>query len=346
MQPFMEQFDEIQTQFTRWWQRENTRPLLYAPAHWPRRAQLPPPSADPRDHYFDAPTIARQYAAMARLTAPGGVYFPHCCPLLPTAAFFGATPTFTHGTIWHQPTLDGDAPYADLHFDPANPYFRAVMAMYEQLVELADGQFYLSLPNCYSPLDLLEALRGGTRLSMDLLDRPDEVKAAQAVILDAWRTIYDLGYSLHQRRFDGTAPSFLQAWAPGRSFALQCDFCCNISASMFEEFVVPEVVAQAHYVDFSLFHLDGPGAARHAALLLDIPELDGIQWQKGINGGATLDWLPLLEQIQRAGKCLMVDGSHADVLVLADKLAPEGLFLATACDTPEESQELQRRIGG
>jgi hypothetical protein len=346
MQPFMDNFGEIQEQFRLWWKRENDRPLIYVPSRWPKAEQLPPPPANPRDLFLDAATIAARNTAMAELAHPGGVYFPFYTPFPPTAAFYGATPVFTQGTIWHQPVLDGVTPYAAVRFDADSAYWRASVALYEALLPLADGHFYLSLPNCYSPLDLLESLRGGTLLAMDLYDRAEEVHAAQEIILEAWRGIYDTFYAMHQRVYDGTAASFLCAWAPGRSYALQCDFCCMISAEMFEAFVVPEVIAQARHVDYSLFHLDGPDAARHADMLLEIPELDGIQWQKGVNGGKTLDWLPLLQKIQRAGKVLMVDCLPQEAEELCAALEPEGLFVGTACATPEEGEALLKTLCG
>lgn len=344
MLPFMPDFALVQQQFTRWWKRENTRPLVYAPSTWPTPEVLPPPPDDPRDGYLDAATIVSRQRAFFRHVTPGGVYFPFYCPFPPTAGFYGAVPTFTQHTIWHQPILEGNNPFSAVQFTNSNPLWQETVAMYRQLVELADGHFFVSLPNCYSPLDLLEALRGGTRLCLDLIDRADEVKAAQEVILAAWRTMYDTCYAIHQQRYTGATPSFLPAWAPGRSYTLQCDFCCMISAAMFEEFVVPEVVAQAQYVDYSLFHLDGPDAARHVDMLLDIPELHGIQWQKGVNGGATLSWVPLLRKIQQAGKVVMVDGRPEEIIALSQALAPEGLLLCTACDTPEEAKALIARI--
>ncbi|HEY3417095.1 MAG TPA: hypothetical protein VGM23_09450 [Armatimonadota bacterium] len=346
MQPFLNHFDAIQQQFRAWWRRENDRPLLYVPAHWPKAAELPPPPTDPRDNYLDADTIVVRETARAAQIQYAGACFPFYSPFPATASFYGAHPTFTQQTIWHQPVLEGDHPYDELTFDEESPAWRDTVAMYTRLVELADGHFYVSLPNCYSPLDLLEALRGGTNLALDLVECPDEVMEAQGVILEAWSRMYDTFYAIHQQRFAGTGPSFLPAWAPGRSYAIQCDFCCMISAEMFEEFVVPEVEAQAQWVDYSLFHLDGPDAARHADQLLAIPELNGIQWQKGVNGGQTLSWLPLLQQIQRAGKLLMVDCLPHEAEELCASLEPEGLFVATAVDTPEEADALLKKITG
>ncbi|MHB9134238.1 MAG: uroporphyrinogen decarboxylase/cobalamine-independent methonine synthase family protein [Armatimonadota bacterium] len=343
MKPFADYFDGIAGQFTSWWKRENDRPLVYIPSRWPSADQLPPPPANPRDNYLDAETIFRKTNAMAETISPGGVYFPFYSPFPPTSSFYGAIPVFTQQTIWHEPVLTGDHPFTGLAFQE-NEYWHATLTMLKQLVELADGHFYVSVPNGYSPLDLLESLRGGTRLSMDLVDIPDEVKAAQEIILAAWRKQYDTYYEIVGAHYDGTGTSFLPLWSPKRSYSIQCDFSCMISAEMFEEFVVPEVIAQAQYVDHSIFHLDGPDAARHADLLIRIPELNGIQWQKGVNGGKTLSWLPLLKKIQQAGKLVVVDALPDEVETLCAELEPEGLFVGTACKTPEEAEALLAKI--
>lgn len=81
-----------------------------------------------------------------------------------------------------------------------------------------------------------------------------------------------------------------------------------------------------------------------ADALLKIPRLHGIQWQKGVNGGPTLSWLPLLKKIQKAGKLVFVDGSPEDITQLCAELEPQGLLVATACKSIEESRELIRRI--
>ena len=345
MRPFIDGFDAIQEQFRHWWRRENDHPLLYVPAHWPKAAELPPPPADPRDNYLDSDTIFRRERARAELITFGGVCFPFYSPFPPAASFYGARPTFTHQTIWHQPVLQGEHPFARLAFDAHSSMWQDTVTMFTRLTELADGHFYVSLPSCYSPLDLLESLRGGTDLCMDLIERPEEVMAAQGVILNAWRRQYDTFYAIHQRHFEGSGASFLPLWAPGRSYALQCDLCCMISEDMFERFVVPEVEAQVQWVDYSLFHLDGPDAARHADRLLAIPGLHGIQWQKGVNGGKTLSWLPLLQKIQRAGKLIMVDALPHEVEELCANLEPEGLFVGTAVETKEEADRLLRKCG-
>ena len=55
---------------------------------------------------------------------------------------------------------------------------------------------------------------------------------------------------------------------------------------------------QAEYVDYAMFHLDGPEALPHLDLLLDIPNLNGIQWQPGFANYPMTRWISLLKGIQ------------------------------------------------
>lgn len=347
MKPFLDNFAEIQEQFTAWWKRENKRPLIYAPAHWPAlneetRRFFP----DPEMKYLDADAIFRFERMKAEKTGWCGVDFPYYCPGGPTGAYYGATPVFNQQTIWHRPTLENPEGYTKLCFHENGIWWQKMVGMMEKLAALADGYFFVAIPNLYSPLDILESVRGGTNLCLDLVDCPELVRNAQEMILTAWRRQFDLFHSIIQRHFAGSASSFLPAWSPGKSYTIQCDFSAMISPEMFEHFVAPEISAQARHLDHSLYHLDGRDAARHLDIILKIPELTGIQWQKGINGGATLDWIPLLKRIQKGGKLVFIDTEPQNVEQLCRQLAPEGLLVATACATEAESRELIRKVNG
>jgi len=347
MKPFLDNFGRIQEMFGAWWKLENRRPLLHVPV----TSDAPPdsrptfPVDDPAAWYLDADVLfSRVSTGLASRFLGIGEEFPFHCPPFPGPAFFGAEPLFTDQTIWYRPALGDDDPYTALSFDANNPWWRRSLVMLERLAELAQGHFLVSVPTVYSPVDALSSLRGAEGLCLDLKTRPEEVKAGQRAALDGWRAQYDACYAVLRDRFDGCGCGFLDAWSAGSAWSIQCDFSAMISGEMFDEFVVPEVEAQARHVAYSLYHLDGPDAARHADALLRIPELNGIQWQRGANGGPTLRWLPLLKKIQEAGKLIMVDGSPEEVMELGQALQPEGLMLATACPTDAEARDLVRRF--
>ncbi|HRU05744.1 MAG TPA: hypothetical protein P5137_08215 [Candidatus Brocadiia bacterium] len=347
MKPFLDGFGEMQARFRAFWRMENRRPLIHARLD----TTLPPPAAPGTAEGLEAWHLdAREVFRRARAQACGGCYpgiaeeFPFYFPFAPYPAFFGAEPVFMANTIWHRPMPESEDFYGRIAFREDNPWWRKSVAMYRELVDLADGHFFLSIPTFWGPLDALEGMRGSTGLCLDLVDRAEEVLAAQSRMLEAWRRHYDVFQGILASRFDGGATSFLPIWCPGRGFCIQCDFSGMLSEEMFDRFVAPEVEAQAAWVDYAFYHLDGPGAARHAERLVRIPRLHGIQWQKGANGGPTLRWLPLLQRIQRAGKRILVDGSPEEIEELSRKLEPQGLFLATSFRTRADAEEFMRRL--
>jgi hypothetical protein len=344
MKPFLNNFTEIQERFRAWWGRENRRPLIHAHIACPDRPVTPPD--DLEDWYLDARRVfAKARAHVNQDRFPGvAEEFPNFAPHIPYGAFFGSTPVFQERTIWHSPLPEAEDPYASLAFRDDNPWWRRSVAMYSDLADLADGHFFPAIPSLYGPLDVLEALAGSSRLCLDLVDRPKSVRAAQDVILSAWRRQYDMFQGIVQRRFDGGVTGFLPLWCPGRGYSLQCDFSGMLSDRMFEEFVVPEIEAQAAWLDYSMYHLDGPAAAHHADRIIRIPRLNGIQWQKGVNGGSTISWIPLLQKIQQAGKLVEVDGSPDEIDELSRRLDPGGLFLATSFPTRADAEEMVRRF--
>ncbi|MCM8777890.1 MAG: hypothetical protein NC905_06510 [Candidatus Omnitrophica bacterium] len=95
-------------------------------------------------------------------------------------------------------------------------------------------------------------------------------------------------------------------WAPGKLAKFQCDISCMISPEMFNEFVLPYLEEQCKHLNYSFYHLDGPGAIKHLNSLLSIEELDGIQWTPGIDqdGLESPKWFPIYHKILSRGKKL------------------------------------------
>ena len=80
-------------------------------------------------------------------------------------------------------------------------------------------------------------------------------------------------------------------------------------------------------LDTSIFHLDGPAAIRHLDTLLEIEELNAIQWVPGDGNPPAKAWLAMLKKIQSAGKCLWVSAPPEDVSTILEELRPEGLMI-------------------
>jgi len=264
-----------------------------------------------------------------------------------TAAYLGCTPHIEEDTVWFEAkeSLPWDE-VRKLALRDENPWWRTTRDLTIQAAERGRGEFFVSITDLNAVLNILGSLRGTETLLMDLMDHPGEVKDACARITEIWFSCYDALLHITQRHVEGCA-TWMGVWFPGRGSDVQCDFSAMISPEMFEEFVVPHLQEQCRRLDYSIYHWDGPGEIPHLELLLDIPELDGIQWVPGAGnpGVGSPKWFPLYRRIQEKGKLLVLQGmAKEDVEHVIDELSPEGLLISTACDSEGEARGLLRKV--
>ena len=117
-----------------------------------------------------------------------------------------------------------------------------------------------------------------------------------------------------------------------------------ISPEMFNKYFLPRVEEQTRWVERTIYHLDGPGAVKHLDSLLELPDLNGIQWVPGAGAPPMREWVPLLKRVQESGKLLYIGCAKEEVEFLVRTLRPEGLLLETYCDSIQEADELLKNI--
>lgn len=331
-------WEETKARYEAWWRGEVLDRVciaVSAPKKEPR-AVLPP--RDNRSRWLDANWRIEAWEASLEATYFGGEAFP--CPtiLIGSPAFYGCELVFQETTIWAKKYIDwerGDS----VQFKPDSEHWLAVSSMLEKIVERAKGRFFVGIPTIGSPTDTLSSLRTAGELCLDIILRPQRLRAVLSQLQTDWFRIYNHFHRLTSRHQSGSS-AWLSVWSPGTYYPLQCDFSCMISAKQFEEFVLPEIEAQSTWLDHSLYHLDGPGAIHHLDALLSLEELDGIQWVPGAGSPPPMDWEELLLKIQKAGKNLHISIAIGDVEKALRRLKPEGLFIATSASSPEEAEEL------
>ncbi len=120
-----------------------------------------------------------------------------------------------------------------------------------------------------------------------------------------------------------------------------CDLGAMISPAMFEEFSLPFVRREVLHFRHNVFHVDGKGVARHLDRLLEIPEIQAYQWVQGVGEDRPiLQWIPLIQKIQAAGKSVVVDLHLNELEAFMDAVAPEGVLLCI----DESDPEIQRAV--
>lgn len=117
---------------------------------------------------------------------------------------------------------------------------------------------------------------------------------------------------------------------------------------MFEKFVAPSLQFQASLMERSVYHLDGEGELPHLDQILDIKEINGIQWiaqGSSVDGTGHEKWIPLFQKIQASGKSIVLTQVPARHLnKLFDNLSPKGIFISTQCDNEQEAKDILKRV--
>ncbi len=117
---------------------------------------------------------------------------------------------------------------------------------------------------------------------------------------------------------------------------------------MFDDIFLPGIIEECRYFQRSLYHLDGPGALHHLDSLLEIKELDAIQWVPGSGNEGYERWVNVYQKIQKAGKSLQLVSICLDELpIVFETLNPEGVWFShiNGIENKEVAQEVLDTIG-
>ena len=262
---------------------------------------------------------------------------------------FGGEPLFMEeqeslcgATVWVRPTIVDweETPY---RFDPENKWCQRYFELQRRLRGDCEGRYFVGGPGLLPPTDILSYLRGNEALCVDLVDHPDEVRATQVAIREAYKYMYDGYFDIIDAEHHGSVA--WGVWAPGRHSYLQCDFSAMIGPRHYREFVIPEIEDLTRYHDYSLYHVDGPECIRHVPALLEVDSLPCLQFTLGAAAArtvGTLAFLDLYKQIQQGGKCALIHAKYDEVEPLLQELDPRGIFVHTSAPSIEAADTLAR----
>ena len=267
--------------------------------------------ADTNDQYMNAARMVQRYHFFCRQHKFLAESFPNLSIDFgpgSLAAYLGCNLHFSADTVWTEPCWEALEEEAGLRFDPDNYWFQKHIELARQCAELAGNDFCIAIPDIMENMDALISLRGTMDLLMDLIDDPQLVETALEKLDALYYTYYDRFYDLVKDEEGGSAYTVFQIWGPGKTVKLQCDISAMISPDCFRRFAVPYLRSQAQKADCVLYHLDGTDAIRHLDAVLEIDEIDALQWTSGDNGpdGTYPQWDEIYEKALRAGKSIWV----------------------------------------
>lgn len=300
-----------------------------------------------RERWMDAQLVADSALAFVSNTDFLADALPNAWPNLGPdlfCGFLGCELEFAETTSWSSPILSSLGDGNRLHFSENNFYYRKLVDMTNALLEAGKGKFYVGYTDFHPGGDAIAALRGPTQLNYDLLEQPDAVKELRKKVDRIYFGTFDLMYNRLQK-----AGQLCATWCnivSSKKWTIACnDFSCMISKKMFDDIFLPGIIGECRFFEKSIYHLDGPGALQHLDSLLDIKELNAIQWVPGEGHGRASDWMHIYKRIQQAGKGMQISLGVDEIDFFMENLRPEGLWLGLyGIDSADTAKSILKRI--
>ena len=254
------------------------------------------------------------------------------------AAILGGVFEGGEDTIWIHPNPN----YTDdIVFDPQHPNWLLHKELLRACKEKAQGHYYVGMPDLMEGLDVLAALKGTDQVLLDTVMYPERLEHQMQQINDIYFQVFDELYDII-REGDEMAFCYFSSWAPGKMSKLQSDISTMISVDDYRRFVQPFIREQCQRIDYTLYHLDGVGAMHHLPAILEIQELNAIQWTPGVGEpqGGSPKWYDLYKKILASGKSIMACWVTLDELrPLLDNIGGDGIHVEMDFHNEQEVEQ-------
>jgi hypothetical protein len=298
------------------------------------------------ERWFDVEFQVRTFLDSLEGTAFAGETFPVFWPNLSAVVynlFLGQTARFDDVTAWTHPCIEDIRSLPELKVQRDGKYFKIIEALTGRALEHAEGRFMVGYTDMYAGIDCSAGLRGAEKMCLDLVMDPDGIAMLIEKAFSEYADVY--------AHFDGILKEHEQlsvTWMNLPSFetfnVLACDFAVNISPGHFDEFCMPILRKEAELFTHNVFHIDGPGVAKNIDSILTLPNLVGVQWVQGYGKNKPImQWVPLIEKVQAAGKSAIVDLQLAELDEFMGKVARDGIMLWVPAE-PDEQQDVLERV--
>lgn len=345
---FMENWEKTKERFDAFWQGELLDRCMIAvcaprKTGWKSAYPFPDDPKEQESWWLDGEYVFKRQWEYINNTAYFGDAFPHLTLNTGTAGQIvklkGVKCSYAPETVWFEPVIH-DIEYDKIAIDNNSWLYRKTIELAKYLSGEARGRVLVTKPDAGGNLDALAHMRGSENLLMDLLSEPEWVHASLETIQTAWESFMDECFEITKNNNEGAgAIGWMNLWAGGKLCHIQSDFSVMISSELFDEFVKPELLAQAAWGVRSIYHVDGQEQIRHLDTILSIDSLDAIQWTSVAGQPSPVEFIPQLKRIQAAGKRLVVyPGTANEIQILLTELSSKGLLLSFNANSSDEAQ--------
>jgi len=271
------------------------------------------------------------------------VYWPNLGPNI-FASFYGCTLEYDEVTSWAEPCISGWYEFESLKMSKNCENFKKIEELTKYALEVCTGKFMVGYTDLHPGLDCVAAFRGTQDLCMDFYDYPEEIKKAVQSITPDFLEVFDHFDSMLKER-NQLSVTWMGIPSFGKMHIPSCDFSAMISKNQFIDYCIPVLKDEVKHMTHNVFHLDGKDVTRHLDVLLEMPEINAIQWVQGMGDNKPImQWMPLIKKIRAAGKSVVVDLDKQELEDFITQTGPEGILLCIPVDDEEEQKAVLRRV--
>lgn len=246
-------------------------------------------------------------------------------------------------TAWFEGNFSLDE-VLKVEFNPENKWWLYTCSAYEAAREKCRGKAVVAFTDLLDPVTVVGQLRGQypTRILKDMFFEKQKLKKA----LDNVQSLFFKYFEESCRLIDVSENGYSTwagIWSSRKHFVLQCDTIVYLSPKIFREIVYPLILEECEYFHRTIWHLDGPLELNHLDDLLNIEDLDCIQWVPGEGNPDCGDscWVPLYKKIQEKGKLIQIPFIPPEKIThILSEISPKGVALRTSFRTREEMREI------
>lgn len=343
-------FDKVLSRYGQFWEMSNEdRPLVYM--YGPKGyscMEKGPGHADFKEAWLDTEHVIKLHRQRMDKTFYLGEGYPMLNPnlgpdVLAAAVCKELNIVFGDRTVWAEPCLE-DYDIPPLQFDENSFWWQKIVEITKAALEDSHGDYLVGITDLHPGADAVVSLRGPEDTAMDLYDDPEGVQKLVWEFLEVFKQMAGRLHRLISQKQKACVNWMTLAHPDELWYPPCCDFSCMISGDAFEEFFIPEIEKEIQWLPHSIYHLDGPGALRHLDRLLQIKELDGIQWVYGAGQPSARHWGEVLQKIQAAGKRIQLYCEPDDLVPLSEMLDPRGVQLKCLVPSEEEGKWLLKEM--
>jgi len=257
--------------------------------------------------------------------------------------FCGAKVSFGNNTAWHEPAISSLDEADKVHFEENNFYWKRTLEIVDYFIEKCKGRKQIGMSDFGGPADWIASVMGTENFLVESIQQPDRMRDFALRLARESRKAFDTVYAKIRRQNDGVV-NWMPVWNEISLSTAQDDIAVNLSPDLYKKVFLPALKEMAlqgkscvlHWHDACRHHLDN---------LLEIKELEVIQYGHDPTTGDFKEHIGSMQKIQKAGKILFITCVEAkDVEFFVNNLDPRGLAMIINTADAEGSKRMADRI--